>query len=177
VDHAIYRNNRFRGVDGECINLDGFHEGEVRNNRCESTGPFENYPYAHYGIVMGNTDPHVRVSGVTITDNLIVGTAYGGLFLIGSKNVITGNRLLMINRAHCAGDGRIARCNYALDQPGLLRSGIYLAAAAKHPEPSTDNVISGNELRGFGAGRWCITAASGVDLKRNRIGQNTCAEE
>jgi hypothetical protein len=177
VDHAIYRNNRFRNVNGECINLDGFHEGEVRNNQCDSTRPFENYPFAHYGIVMGNTDPAVRVSGVTIADNSITGTGYGGLYLIGTGNVVTGNRLLMLNRVHCTGDGRMARCNYALDQPDMLRSGIYLAAGAKHPAPAADNLIRGNEIRGFGAGRWCITAAPGVELKRNRIGPNSCAAE
>lgn len=174
VDHSVYRNNRFRDVDGECINLDGFHDGEVRANRCESTGEFARYPYAHYGVVMGNTDPDVRVTGVTIADNTVIGTGYGGLYLIGSGNTVTGNHLLRLNRNHCTGDGKTAACNYALDQPGLLRSGIYLAAGAKHPDPALGNTIRGNQLEGFGIDRWCIEAAPGVDRKRNRIEANVC---
>ena len=174
VDHSIYRDNRFRDVDGECINLDGFHDGEVRGNRCESTGPFARYPYAHYGIVMGNTNPDVRIAGVTIMDNTVVGTGYGGLYLIGSGNTVAGNHLLRLNRNHCTGEGKTAACNYALEQPGLLRSGIYLAAGAKHPDPAIGNVIRSNELEGFGIDRWCIEAAPGVDRKRNRIEANSC---
>lgn len=174
VDHGAYRNNRFRDVDGECINLDGFHDGEVRGNRCESAGALARYPYAHYGIVMGNTDPGVRVSGVTIADNTVVGTGYGGIYLIGSGNTVTGNRLLRLNRNHCTGDGKTAACNYLLDQPGLLRSGIYLAAGAKHPDPAIGNTIHGNQLEGFGIDRWCIEAAPGVDRGRNRIAANVC---
>jgi len=177
VDHTDYRNNQFHDVDGECINLDGFHDGEVRDNRCESTQPFDRYPYAHYGIVMGNTDPDVRVRGVTIANNTVIGTGYGGLYLIGSGNTVTGNHLLMLNRNRCTGDGKIARCNYALDQPGLLRSGIYLAGGAKHPDPAIDNLIRGNELQGFGTQRWCVEAAPGVDQKRNQIEANVCRGE
>lgn len=177
VDNSVYRKNSFRDVNGECINLDGFHQGEVRGNRCESAKPFDSYPNAHYGIVMGNTDPDVKVTGVTIADNVVIGAGYGGLYLIGSGNTIAGNHLLMLNRAHCTGDGKTARCNYALDQPDMLRSGIYLAGGAKRKEPAVDNAIQGNELQGFGVNRWCVQAAPGLDRKRNRIEANVCRGE
>lgn len=177
VDHSIYRDNRFRDVDGECINLDGFHHGEVVRNVCESTGPFESYPFAHYGIVMGNSDPGMESQAVVIQDNRITGAGYGGLYLIGTGQTVTGNRFLMLNRAGCTGDGKVARCNYALDQPDMLRSGIYLAAAANRKSRTEGNTIRDNELRGFGMGRWCITAAPGLLLQDNQIKDNTCTED
>lgn len=177
VDRSVYRDNRFRDVNGECINLDGFHHGEVLRNVCDSTGPFTNYPFAHYGIVMGNSDPGMESQAVTITGNRITGTGYGGLYLIGTGHTVTGNRFLMLNRAGCTGDGRTARCNYALDQPDMLRSGIYLAAFSNRKSRTEGNTIRDNELRGFGMGRWCVTAAPGLALKDNRVGDNTCIED
>ncbi|MCL5745946.1 MAG: right-handed parallel beta-helix repeat-containing protein, partial [Acidobacteria bacterium] len=57
VDRTVYRGNYFEDINGQCIDLDGFHAGEVRENRCVSPRPASEYPYEHYGIVMGNTNP------------------------------------------------------------------------------------------------------------------------
>ncbi len=177
VDRTVYRENNFTDVNGECINLDGFHHGEVRDNTCESTRPFAEYPYAHYGIVMGNSDPGMESTSIVIADNRITGTGYGGLFLIGTGHTVTGNRFDLLNRAECTGDGKVARCNYALDQPGMLRTGIYLAGFANRETRTNGNTIRGNYLRGFGMGRWCIAAAPGLSLKSNTIGDNECTED
>ena len=32
VDHSTYEGNRFDEINGKCIDLDGFHDGAVRNN-------------------------------------------------------------------------------------------------------------------------------------------------
>lgn len=177
VDHTVYLSNTFQDVNGECINLDGFHDGEVRRNVCESAGDFTLYPHAHYGILFGNSDPNVESRNVVIADNRITGTGYGGLFLIGTGHTVTGNRFLMVNRSRCTGDGKIARCNYALEEPDMLRSGLYLARRANRDSVTRDNLIKGNEFQGFGTKRWCITAAPGVRLADNRIEDNTCSDE
>jgi hypothetical protein len=177
VDQTAYQDNRFRDVNGECINLDGFHDGQVRRNVCESTGPIENYPFAHAGIIVGNSDPGMESRNIVIADNRIVGTGYGGLFLIGTGHTVTGNRLLMLNRFHCKGDTTVARCNYALEQPDMLRSGVYLATGANRKSDTRGNQIRNNELSGFGMSRWCIAAAPGVSLKDNDIEDNICKED
>ncbi|HBY63127.1 MAG TPA: hypothetical protein DEH78_25175 [Solibacterales bacterium] len=177
VDASVYRFNRFTDVNGNCINLDGFHHGEVRENRCESTGPFEAYPYMHYGIVFGNANPEMESERVVVEGNVVVGAGYGGVFLIGTGHTVRGNTLRMLNRARCTGDGRVARCNYALHEPDMLRSGVYFARAANRPSRTEANVVEGNTLSGFGMDRWCVTAAPGVSLKKQRIGRNTCQAE
>src|SRR5580692_10749535 len=55
VDHSVYSGNVFGRVAGQCIDLDGFHDGEVTDNQCV------NEPVAvakwiglHFGILFGN---------------------------------------------------------------------------------------------------------------------------
>src|SRR5262249_7730159 len=119
VDRATYAGNRFRDINGKCLDLDGFHDGEVRGNACaDLTG---------YGIVMNNTNPDMRSTNVRIVDNLIDGAAYGGVFVIGTNNLVAHNRLLNLNTARC-NDGSV--CYYAPGEPDMLRSGIYLGKGA-----------------------------------------------
>ena len=177
VDRTVYRDNRFRNVNGQCINLDGFHHGEVRRNVCESTASLESYPNGHTGIVMDNANRSMVSESVIIADNQISGSGYGGLYLIGHNHTVTGNRFTHLNRNHCTGDATPARCNYALDQPDMLRSGIYLAAGANRPERTAGNTIRDNQISGFGMSRWCITAAKGLSLSDNTVKDNVCAEE
>ena len=174
VDQSVYRGNRFEEIDGQCIDLDGFHDGEVRDNSCVSRKGYDQYPYAQYGIVFGNSNPDAKPDNVTIRGNLIDGAGYGGLFLIGSRHIVTGNRFVNLNRNKCTGDMTQARCNYAADQPDLLRSGIYLAHGAARPAETIENRIAQNEISGFGADRWCITAAPEVKLAANQITGNRC---
>jgi hypothetical protein len=175
VDGSTYVNNRFTDINGQCIDLDGFHDGEVRGNSCVSHGAYDQYPYAQFGIVCGDSNPDMQPVNVRITGNLIDGAGFGGLFLIGSGHTVSGNRFLGLNRNRCIGDMTQARCNYAPEQPDLLRSGIYLAGGAARPAPAAHNEITGNQISGFGTDKWCIEAAPGVKLAANRIAGNRCA--
>src|SRR5712692_5859408 len=177
VDLSAYLSNRFQDVNGQCIDLDGFHHGEVRRNSCVNRKPLEEYPYAHAGIVFGNSNLDMHSTAVVVAENEIVGTGYNGVVVIGFGHQIVRNRLLDLNRAHCTGDPARPRCNYAVDQPGLLRSGIYLARGAPRPERAEDNLIEGNRITGFGMRDWCIEAAPGVSLSKNQIRNNRCTGE
>ena len=96
---------------------------------------------------------------------------------IGSYHHIAHNRLRRINLAHC--DGKTAKfgCGYAPDQPGLLRSGIYLASRGERPAPTRANAIEDNEISGFGISANCIIAAPGVSLAVNTIARNACKDD
>ena len=175
TDRSVYQGNRFAEVDGKCIDLDGFHEGEVRANTCVNRGDAGEYPYGHYGIVMNNSNPDMQSQGVRIVGNEIDGALFGGIFAIGSGNLISRNRLRRLNLAHCPRNTPV--CNYAPDQPDLLRSGIYLGAGAERPAPARANVIEGNEISGFGMSAHCIAAARGVSLASNDIARNSCKDD
>ncbi len=85
VDRSSYDDNAFSKINGKCIDLDGFHDGEVRRNKCVDQ--------RNFGIVMNNTNPDMRPEGVTIEGNLIEGGQYGGIFVIGGPNSILRNQL------------------------------------------------------------------------------------
>ncbi len=174
VDHATYTNNRFTDVNGQCIDLDGFHDGVVTNNSCLNAKPLDAYPALHYGIVFGNNNPGATSSGIAVTGNTLQGFAYGGIFVVGSNNRIENNRLSDLNLAHCGTTPVPPRCAYALDQPDLLRSGIYLAANGGRPAENSGNIIRNNTLAGWGIPEHCVTSAPGVALDRNVIAGNTC---
>ena len=177
VDHAVYANNRFTDVNGQCIDLDGFHDGEVTGNSCINMKPLDAYPASHYGIVFGNNDPGMDSTGVSVTNNTLRGFAYGAVFLIGSHNRVENNGFLDMNRAHCGATPVSARCNYALDQPDLLRSGIYLSGNGGRATATKDNTIRGNVVEGFGMGKHCVAAAPGLRVADNAVAGNTCLEQ
>lgn len=174
VDQSAYLGNHFDDINGQCIDLDGFHDGEVRDNACISRRSYDQYPYAQYGIVFNNSNPDAEPVNVTLTSNVIDGAGYGGIFLLGSGHVVTGNHLVRLNRDRCVGDVTQVRCNFAADQPGYLRSGIYLGRGAARPAQTAGNRIMDNQISGFGMERWCIVAAPGVSLTSNHILRNTC---
>jgi hypothetical protein len=174
VDETVYAGNIFEDFNGQCIDLDGFHDGDVVDNECRNTQPLENYPFGHYGIVFGNSNPDMEPVGVRIAGNLIEGPAYGGVFVIGSGHVIENNRFLNVNRARCSGDFSTAMCNWGWEEPGMLRSGIYLGRGHARPADTRDNEIRGNEIRGFGMDRWCIGGGPGVPIDANIIENNDC---
>jgi len=176
VDGSVYARNHFTDVNGQCIDLDGFHDGRVVDNSCLNSRPLEAYPASHYGVVFGNNDPGMESTGVVLTGNRLEGFAYGGVFLTGSNHRIENNRLLDLNRAHCGSVPTPARCNYAPDQPDLLRSGVYVAANGGRPAAAAGNVVRGNTVTGYGIPAHCVTAAPGVDLKANTVLQNDCRE-
>ena len=176
VDKSVYAGNHFEDIDGKCMDLDGFHDGEIRDNSCISRKPYAEYPWAQFGIVFNNSNPDVESSHVLVTGNLIEGAGYGGLYLLGSNQVITHNRFLGLNRNGCTSDRTRPRCDYSAGDPALLRSGIYLVPGAARPTHTEHNQITGNEVSGFGMRKYCIEAAPGVSLAANSIAGNRCLD-
>jgi hypothetical protein len=159
VDRSIYARNQFSGINGKCIDLDGFHDGEVRRNVCIDV--------AGYGIVMNNTNPDMQSRNVRIEDNLLDGVKYGGIFVIGGGNVIRRNRLLNLNSAHCG-------CYYTAGEPDMFRSGIYLGGGAERPAPARGNRIEENEITGYQMDRRCIGGAPSIYPAWNTLRNNRC---
>jgi hypothetical protein len=124
VDESLYAGNVFHEVNGKCFDLDGFHDGAVRENVCVNTGGAERYPFGEYGIVMNNTNPDMQSKNVRIEGNVIDGAKFGGVFVIGTGNVVVGNRLLNLNSAHCNEEAVRFGCYYAPGEPDMLRVGI-----------------------------------------------------
>jgi hypothetical protein len=151
VDHSSYSSNKFSQINGKCIDLDGFHDGEVTGNVCANQ--------RNFGIVMNNSNPDMQSAQITIADNTIDGGQYGGIFVIGGPNRILRNKLRNLNLSHSGDD--------------LLRSGIYLGRGAERPAIARGNVVEGNEVAGYQL--QCIAAAPGVSLKENTVGRNQCA--
>jgi hypothetical protein len=176
VDKSTYADNHFEDVNGKCMDLDGFHDGEIRDNSCISRRAYADYPYAQFGIVFNNSNPDFAPANVIVTGNVIDGAGYGGLYLLGSNQTITGNRFVGLNRNGCTSDRTRPRCDYSAGDPSLLRAGIYLVPGAARPARTVHNEITGNEVSGFGMGEHCIEAAPGVSLAANVITDNRCGE-
>lgn len=174
VDYSFYTDNHFTDVNGECVNLDGFHDGQVTGNGCLNLKPLETYPALHYAIVFGNNNPSANPNNNVITSNTMKGFAYGGIFVIGANNRIEKNYFEDLNLAHCGTSPVPARCAYALDQPDMLRSGIYLGNNGGRPSATTGNIIRNNTFTGYAIKEHCITAAPGVSLQTNTLVNNTC---
>ncbi len=172
TDLSAYTGNRFEEVNGKCIDLDGFHHGEVRGNTCINRGPRAAYPRGQFGIVFNNTYPGVKTEEVVVEDNTIDGAVYGGIFVIGSHHRIAGNRMLRLNLAECV-PGK-AGCIYWPDEPALLSSGIYLGRHGTRPTITTGDTVSGNTVSGYGMDRRCVVTGQGVPRAANRIGPNRC---
>jgi hypothetical protein len=159
VDASVYARNQFFGINGKCLDLDGFHDGEVRGNAC--------LQIAGYGIVMNNTNPDMQSRHVRIEDNLLDGVKYGGIFVIGEENVIAHNRLLNLNQAHCG-------CFFTPGEPDLFRSGIYLGEGAERPARARGNVVEQNEITGYEMARRCIGGSPRVYPDWNTVRDNRC---
>lgn len=177
TEHSTYVRNRFEEVNGKCIDLDGFHDGEVRGNACINRSGADHYPYGNQGIVFNNSHPAMRSERIELVENELDGTLYSGVFVIGEGHHIARNHLRRINLAHCGGNTAQPGCSYALGQPGLLRSGIYLAGGAEHPAAARANLIEDNEISGYGMSAHCIAAAPGVALEANAILRNQCRDD
>ena len=160
VEHSVYARNRFDDINGKCIDLDGFHDGEVTGNSCAKVGG--------YGIVMNNTNPDMQSKAVRVTGNTIDGAKYGGIFVIGSGHTIAHNRLLNLNTSHCE------KCWESPGQPGMLESGIYLGKQAERPAPAHANTVEDNEITGYKMKARCVESAPGVGP--NTVRRNTCRD-
>ncbi len=176
VDHSIYTENHFEEVNGKCIDLDGFHDGEVIFNSCVNKGTARDYPNGQFGIVVNNANIDMKSENITIANNTIDGAKYGGMFVVGSRHRIERNRLLNVNLAHCNESGAKFGCLSIPGQPDYLQSGIYLAARAERPDPSRNLIIRDNVITGHKMSVRCIMAAPGVLLEDSEIASNHCED-
>jgi hypothetical protein len=174
VDLSTYEENTFLEVNGKCLDLDGFHRGAVIRNRCTNSGAAVDYPHGHYGIVLNNTNPDMRSEQIEVENNVIDGAKYGGIYLMGERHRVRGNRFLRLNLAGCNQSAAQFGCLYDPSQPDLLRSGIYLGKGPARPEPSLGILIEDNLVTGHGMAEHCIAAAPGVKLADQTIQNNTC---
>ncbi len=158
VDRSVYAYNRFDDVNGKCIDLDGFHDGEVRGNVCVGL--------ANFGIVMNNSNPDMRSQNVRIVENIVESGKMGGIFVIGSGNLVARNQLAGLNAAHYG--------IYSASDPDLLRAGIYLGRGAERSDPARGNKIENNEISGYQMKARCIAIAPGIPPEANTIRGNRC---
>jgi hypothetical protein len=171
VDKSVYAENRFEEINGKCIDLDGFHSGSVTGNVCINRGIAQDYPYGHFGIVFNNTNHDMQSTGIDVTDNIIDGTRYGGIFIIGHHNRVSRNKLSRINLSRC---NDAPGCVWDANQPDLLRAGIYIGSKAERPAPASDNVITDNVVTGYGMKRKCVVFAPDVSAARQTVARNDC---
>ena len=175
VDHTEYTQNSFQEINGKCFDLDGFHDGLVKDNQCVSRKRPVDYVFGHFGIVMNNTNPEVRSENVVIEGNVIDGTKYGALFMMGRGHRILNNRFLHINTAQC-NETKEFLCIFKNDEPDMLDAGIYLGTGVARREQTVGNEIRGNTISGHKMKTRCITAAPGVSLAANNVTGNECAD-
>ena len=176
VDQSTYEYNQFEEIDGKCIDLDGFHDGAVRGNRCINRRPPENYPFGHFGIVFNNASIEMRSQNIVVEENVLDGMKFGGIFVIGTGHKIVRNRMLHTNTAHCNENRAKFGCS-VLGEVEVLETGIYLGSHAERPDPARGNLIEGNTISGWKMKARCIQSAPGVKLADNTIRKNTCTDE
>jgi parallel beta-helix repeat protein len=164
VDNSTYARNQFKEINGQCIDLDGFHDGLVQQNSCANGRGAEAYPFGGSAIVTNNTHPDTHSSNIEISGNVIEGSKFGGLFLMGSRNRVIDNVFLGLNLAHG-------------EKPELLVSGVYLSRGLARLEETTGNVIRGNRIFGYKMKKRCIVFGPGVSNKANTLESNTCSDE
>jgi hypothetical protein len=177
VDASVYARNHFEEVNGSCIDLDGFHDGSVRDNTCIDLKRQEDYPFGHFGFVMNNTDPGTHSQNIEIVGNTVDGMKYGGLYLMGSGHTITGNRFLHLNTAGCNESAAKVYCIYKQDEPQMLESGIYFSHGLGRVEETRGNVIRDNVISGHKMKTRCIAFGPNVNPKVNTLQGNTCSDD
>jgi len=177
VDASTYEYNQFEEVDGKCIDLDGFHDGTVRENTCTNRGAPEDYPYGNFGISMNNASIEMTSKNILIEGNRLSGMKFGGIFALGEGHVIRHNRMTRLNTAHCNETHAKFGCLAILGEPGFLESGIYLAKGGERPSPAHNITIENNVISGYKMAAHCIEAAPAVKLSGNTIRKNTCRDE
>lgn len=179
VDLSLYSRNTFDEVNGKCVDLDGFHHGEVSFNICRNSRGAADYPSGHYGIVFNNNNPQMRSEQVLVHDNTLSGMKYGAVFVLGARHRIYRNRFLGVNRAGCPEMHSKYQCLYFPGQPEILSAGVYLgesAASWSRHEPAAANVIEDNVITGYGMSKRCVVSAPAVKPGSNTINRNHCKD-
>jgi hypothetical protein len=174
VDRTSYARNRFTEVDGKCIDLDGFHDGDVVENSCVNRPDAGLYPFGNVGILFNDSNPHTRSNRIRVIGNVLDGVKFTGIYAFGTGHTIAHNRLLNVNLAHCNEEAAKSGCYYPKDEPDALQSGIYLGRGILWREPARGNVVEDNEISGFGMKARCIGFAPGVEPRANTIRNNRC---
>ena len=174
VDHTSYASNHFTEINGKCVDLDGFHDGEVRDNSCINHPDARLYPYGNVGILFNDSNPNTRSNRIRVTGNLLDGVKYTGIFAFGTGHTIAHNRLLNVNLAHCNEEAAAFGCYYPKDEPDALQAGIYLGRGILWSEPSRDNIVEDNEITGYRMDTRCVLTAPGVALGANTVRDNRC---
>jgi hypothetical protein len=179
VDRSVYADNSFEELNGKCIDLDGFHHGDVVRNSCTNRGAATDYPHGHYGIVVNAWNPDMTSEEITIAGNVIDGAKFGGIFLIGRNHKVVGNRLLNLNLAGCNENAAKFGCIAIQGEPDVLQTGIYLGRIAaewaqKRASPSSGLLIRDNVITGHRMKERCIAAAPGVRREDSTIANNVC---
>ena len=176
VDRSDYESNRFEEINGQCIDLDGFHDGIVRGNTCINRGKAEDYAFGHFGIVFNNSNIDMQSQNIRVEENELDGMKFGGIFVIGTGHRILRNRMRRLNTAHCNENRQKFGCS-VLGEPSVLETGIYLGSHAERPAAARNNRIEGNTIHGWKMKTRCIQAAPGVKLSDNMIRGNLCSDE
>lgn len=179
VSESTYTRNTMTEVNGKCVDLDGFHHGEVSFNTCRNAGRAEDYPNGHYAIVFNNNNPQMKSERVSVHDNRIDGMKFGGVFLLGREHRIERNTMTRLNLAGCPESHAKYQCLYFPGQPDLLSSGIYLGVSAadwSRQEPASGNLIKDNTISGHGMSRRCVMRAPAVSESANTVERNSCRE-
>ncbi len=178
VDHSTYSQNRFEELNGKCIDLDGFHDGKVTFNTCVNRGTADSYPNGQFAIVVNNANPDMRSEHITIADNTIEGSKFGGIFLIGSHHIVERNQLMKLNQAHCNENAaKYYGCIAIAGEPDLLQAGIYVGRHGERPAAAKGHVIRGNTITGFKMKSRCILSGPGVDLHKSLVEGNLCRNQ
>jgi len=174
VDHSSYTRNHFTEIDGKCIDLDGFHDGDVLQNSCVNRPDGALYPFGNIGILFNDSNPHTRSNRIRVIGNLLDGVKYTGIFAFGTGHVIAHNRLLNLNLAHCNEEAAHSGCYYPAGEPDALQSGIYLGRGILWHEPARGNTVEDNEITGYRMKARCLGFAPGVVAADNGIRNNRC---
>lgn len=162
VDATVYSRNEFREVNGKCIDLDGFHDGDILENQCVNQSDGALYPNGNVGILFNDSNPHTRSKNIRVIGNVLDGVKYTGIWLFGTGHTVARNRVLNVNLAHSDGAG--------------LQAGIYLGTGFLWPEPARGNAIESNEITGWKMKARCVESAPGVKADANRIIGNVCRD-
>ena len=125
-------------------------------------------------LFRSNTNPNTHANNIEINGNLIDGTKYGGLFLMGSNNIVANNRFQNLNLALC--NESSPSCIYKADEPDMLQAGIYIGSGVARKVPATGNVIRGNRITGYKMSKRCIFAGPDVALNANKTEGNSCQD-
>lgn len=177
VDKSVYSENTILEVNGKCVDLDGFHHGEVSRNRCVNKKPAKDYPQGHFGIVLNNTNPDMRSEAIRIENNEIEGMKYGGVFLIGRDHIVRHNRMRWLNTAGCTeSHSATGTCFFLADEPGMLRSGIYFGKGAERPDPARNNTVEDNLITGHRMKDRCLEYSPAVKAEEQKTARNICLD-